>query len=249
MKKIFLLPLFLMALAGVTVAGPGLSNLDELVRVYRERQENATPASVLSWLKEGNARFVAGRSIHGGYGADARERIGVSATGQRPLAAILSCIDSRTTPELAFDVSVGDLFTARVGANVISDDVLGSLEVAVESGAKVVVVLGHTQCGGVMAACNGVELGHLTQLLEKVKPAIGAVHAHMDLDPAYAKEVGERATSNRRYVAEVSHANARQSKAQILARSELLREKAGSGEVRVVSAMFDVFTGEVRFDQ
>lgn len=249
MKKLYLATLLAFTLGGGAFAAPKLLNIDELVKVYRQRQDDATPASVLSWLKEGNARFVAGRSTHGGFVSDTRERIAVSATGQRPLAAVLSCIDSRTTPELAFDVSVGDLFTSRVGANVISDDVLASLEVAVESGAKVVVVLGHTQCGGVMAACNNVELGHLTQLLAKVKPAIETVHGRMDREPGYAKLVGERATSNPRYVAEVSHANARQSLAQILERSPLLRAKAESGEIVIRSAMFDVYTGEVTFDQ
>lgn len=249
MRKYFLIPVALSFLALSLEAAPGLGNIGELIKIYRQRQADATPASVLEWLENGNERFVAGRSSHGGYPVDSRERVLVSAPGQRPLAAVLSCIDSRTTPELAFDTSIGDLFTARVGANVISDDILGSLEVAVESGAKVVVILGHTQCGGVMAACNDVELGHLTQLLAKVKPAIRSVHERMDRDHDFAREVGERITSNRRYVAEVSHANAKQSRAQILERSSLLREKSESGEVAIVSAMFDVYSGQITFDQ
>ena len=103
---------------------------DPVLKAYRQRQANATPDSVLSWLKAGNAKFAAGQSDHGGYVIDATERRNVSAKGQRPLAVVLSCIDSRTTPELVFDMSVGDLFTTRVGANVISDDVLGGMEVS-----------------------------------------------------------------------------------------------------------------------
>jgi carbonic anhydrase len=238
----------LFLVGGVIEAAPLLRGLEDLVKIYRKRQDDATPVSVLAWLKEGNSRFVAGKSNHGGYREDARERIQISASGQRPLAAVLSCIDSRTSPELIFDVSVGDLFTARVGANVVNDDVLGSLEVAVASGAKAVVVLGHTQCGGVMAACNGVELGHLTQLLAKIRPAIEAVHSHMNQDAVYAKEVGERVTTNRRYVSEVSHANARQSMRQILDRSSFLRQKVEAGEIQIKTALFDVFTGAVTFD-
>lgn len=225
------------------------SGSEDAVRIYRQRQDNATPASVLAWLQAGNRRFSAGRSIHGGYPRDARERVRVSAQGQRPLAAILSCIDSRTAPEMVFDTSVGDLFTARVGANVINDDVLGSLEVAVASGAKVIVVLGHTDCGGVKGACSGLEYGHMTQLLERVKPAVAHTHALLDSDPVLSKVVGERVVTNRRYIAEVSHTNAVMSTQQIRDRSPILKEQLDRGEVILVTAMFDVDSGRVIFDQ
>lgn len=142
-------------------------------------------------MKQGNQRFAAGRSNHGGYLINALERAEASAKGQRPLAAILSCIDSRTSPELVFDTSVGDLFTARVGANVINDDILGSLEIAVESGAKVLVVLGHTDCGGVKGACSNLQLGHMTQLLERVKPAIKDTNEWLNKNPKLSESVGE----------------------------------------------------------
>jgi carbonic anhydrase len=226
--------------------GPA-SNLDDAVKIYRQRQTDATPASVLAWLKEGNSRFSAGRSKHGGYPKNARERIQVAAQGQRPLAAILSCIDSRTTPELAFDTSVGDLFTARIGANVINDDILGSLEIAVESGAKVIVVLGHTDCGGIKGACTGLELGHMTQLLERVKPAIQTTNTRLDKDPILSKAVGERVVGNRRYIAEISHDNADQSADQLLSRSSILREKVQRGEILLLPAVLNVDTGRVTF--
>jgi carbonic anhydrase len=215
---------------------------------YRERLDTATPKSVYAWLAAGNERFAKGASTHGGYLSDTRERIGVSAKGQRPLAVVLSCIDSRTTPELIFDTSVGDLFTARVGANVVNDDILGSLEIAVESGAHVLVVLGHTNCGGVTAACDNLQLGHMTQLLERVKPAITATHKHLDENPVLSAEVGERVISNRRYIAEVSHMNAQQSALQILERSPLLKEKVKNKELILVSALYDVDSGKVLFD-
>ena len=218
------------------------------VAAYRQRQQEATPASVLSWLQEGNRRFLAGASQHGGYPEDARERIKVAAQGQRPLAVVLSCIDSRTTPELVFDTSVGDLFTARVGANVVNDDVLGSLEIAASSGARVLVVLGHTDCGGVKAAVNGTELGHFTQLLARVKPAIKATGDRLDADPVASAQVGERVVTNRRYIAEVSHTNAAASTRAIREASPVLRELLDKGELLIVTAEFDVDTGRVIFD-
>ncbi len=226
-----------------------VSKLEDKVQVYRQRQIDATPASVLEWLKDGNSRFAIGRSKHGGYPKDARDRIQVAAKGQRPLAAILSCIDSRTTPELTFDTSVGDLFTARVGANVVNDDILGSLEIAVESGAKVIVVLGHTDCGGIKGACTGLELGHMTQLLERVKPAIQTTNTRLDGDPILSKAVGERVVGNRRYIAEISHDNAEQSADQLLSRSSILREKVQRGEILLVPAVFNVDTGRVTFNK
>ncbi len=218
------------------------------VRAYRQRQTDATPASVLAWLKDGNRRFAAGRAQHGGYVKDARERMRIAAQGQRPLAAILSCIDSRTTPELVFDTSVGDLFTARVGANVVNDDILGSLEIAVESGAKVILVLGHSDCGGIKGACTGLELGHMTQLLERVKPAIQSTNVRLDNDPVLSRAVGERIVSNRRYIAKISHDNAAMSARQLLTRSPILLEKVERGEIHLLSAVYDVDSGQVVFN-
>ena len=189
-------------------AEPTQNRISETVQTYQQRQADATPNDVLDWLKVGNSRFAVGRANHGGYLKDARRRMQISALGQRPLAAILSCIDSRTTPELVFDTSIGDLFTARVGANVTNDDIIGSLEIAVATGAKVVVVLGHTDCGGIKGACSGLDLGHMTQLLERVKPAIQTTNSRLDSDPALSKIVGDRVVSNRRYIAEISHDNA-----------------------------------------
>lgn len=215
------------------------------VQDYRARQDGATPESVLEWLMAGNRRFAAGESTHGGYLKDARERIQVSAQGQRPLAVILSCVDSRTTPEMAFDTSVGDLFTVRVGANVVNDDILGSIEISVESGAKLVMVLGHTDCGGIKGACTGLELGHMTQLLERVKPAIAVTHAKLDSDLELSKAIGERVITNRKYVAEVSHTHANLSTEQLLARSPLLREKVAKKEILLMSAIYDVDSGRI----
>lgn len=229
-------------------AGPA-QDLKAAIGQYRQRQASASPENVFDWLKAGNDRFQRGASTHGGFPVDTRSRMAVSAAGQRPLAVVLSCVDARTTPELVFDTSVGDLFTVRVGANVVNDDVLGSLEIAVESGARVLVVLGHTDCGGVKGACSHLQLGHMTQLLERVKPAIATTNALLDHDLVLSSLVGARVVTNPRYIAEVSHQNAEQSARQILERSPLLRAKVLNHEILLVSGIYDVNTGKVNFSQ
>lgn len=224
------------------------SNLSSLVSAYQERQSTATPEKVMEWLIDGNDKFSRGIAIHGGYLSDASDRVGATAGGQRPLAVVLSCIDSRTSPEIIFDMTIGDLFTVRVGANVINDDILGSLEIAVESGAKVLVVIGHTDCGGVKGACRNLQLGHMTQLLDRVKPAILDTNKYLDMNPTLSEQIGERVVGNKRYIAEVSHMNARQSARQILERSTLLNEKVKNKEIILVSGIYDVNTGKVTFD-
>ena len=223
-------------------------NSSSLTSNYQDRQSTATPEKVLVWLTDGNDKFSKGTATHGGYLTDARARIGVTAHGQRPLAVVLSCIDSRTSPEIIFDTTIGDLFTVRIGANVVNDDILGSLEIAVESGAKVLVVLGHTDCGGVKGACSNLQLGHMTQLLERVKPAISDTNKYLDMNPVISEKVGDRVVGNRRYIAEVSHMNAQQSARQILERSPLLNEKVKNKEIILISGIYDVDTGKVNFD-
>jgi carbonic anhydrase len=223
-------------------------NLDQAIQAYRDRQTSITSAEVLDFLKQGNERFAAGISNHGGYPIDATERRMVTATGQRPIATVLSCIDARTTPELVFDTAVGDLFTARVGANTINDEILGSLEIASDSGSKVLVVLGHTDCGGIKAACSNLDFGHFTQIVNKIQPAIAAANALLDADEHLATFIGPRDVSNRRYVAHVSHANAAQSVRQILEQSPIIKGKVDSGEIIVVPALYDVDTGKVTFN-
>ncbi len=229
----------------MAIAAPTFENK---VEQYQSRQTVATPKSVLNFLKEGNMRFTSGKSTHGGYPTNTLERVLVAAQGQRPLATILSCIDSRTSPELVFDTSVGDLFTARVGGTVVNEDIVGSLEIAADSGSKVIVVLGHTECGAVKGACSNLKLEHFTQLVERVKPAIAITNDRLDHNPALSNIIGERVVTNRRYIAQVSHTNAERSTAEILERSPFLKEKVQKGEIQIVTALYDIDTGKVIFD-
>jgi carbonic anhydrase len=220
----------------------------ESTQKYRARLEKATPQSVLQWMKEGNDRFRNGKSTLGGEANDARARIAITAQSQRGLAVVVSCIDSRVSPELLLDAGIGDLYAVRLGANVISEDALGSMEVAVASGAKIALVLGHTRCAGVRAACANMELEHFTQLLNKVQPAIRKANIFLDADKSKAADIGERAPGNPRYIAFVSHHNARWQAEQVLARSQTVREAVTKGETWLVPALYDVDTGAIAFD-
>ncbi|MBC5765426.1 carbonic anhydrase family protein [Ramlibacter albus] len=199
----------------------------------REAQAALTPDAVLQRLQEGNQRFTTGRQAP----RDLKMQIKATGYGQYPMASIVSCIDSRSAPELVFDQGIGDVFGVRIAGNFVNEDMLGSLEFASKvAGAKLIVVLGHTSCGAIKGACDDVALGNLTGMLGKIKPAVQSV--------AYA---GERSSKNEQFVEMVAEANVRRTVLDILNRSAVLREMADKGQLRVVGAMLDVKTGEVRF--
>jgi len=189
-----------------------------------------TPEEGLEYLKEGNARFVAGTPKHHDVPANVRR----TATGQYPFAAILSCMDSRGPVELMFDLTVGDAFSLRLAGNVVNADVLGSLEFATKiAGTELVLVLGHTRCGAVKGAIDGVVLGSLTGLLARISPAVRAAGAGSSEDDAYLERVAER--------------NVRLSMRELQDKSPVLRELITSGSVRLAGAIYDIVTGKVRF--
>src|ERR1700704_2228782 len=135
----------------------------------KETQEKLTPARALEILKEGNERFVNNIKAH----RNLLQQVNETSAGQFPFAAILSCIDSRTSAELIFDQGLGDILSIRIAGNILNEDILGSMELAVKiAGSKLIVVLGHTKCGAIEGACNNIVLGHITTLLSKIKPAI-----------------------------------------------------------------------------
>jgi len=200
----------------------------------RESQAAITPKEALAMLKEGNARFVAGRPNARNLPAKVR----ATASGQYPFAVILSCLDSRQPVELIFDQCIGDVFNARVAGNVLNDDILGSLEFACKvSGARLILVLGHSNCGAVKGAIDRVELGHLTGLLDRIKPAIAAVPA--DVQP--------RDSKNAEFVQKVADANVHLVMQQIRQRSPILREMLDQHQIGLVGGMYDLATGQVSF--
>ena len=200
------------------------------------KQNQMSADQALQVLKDGNARFVSGNTIKRDLPAQVKA---TGHDGQFPLASIVSCIDSRSAPSQVFDQGVGDLFVASVAGNVVNEDILGSLEYASKvAGTKLIVVLGHTHCGGVKGACDAVELGNLTQLVGKIRPAVNMtpdVHG------------SDRSSKNHHFVDEVAENNVKLQVKAVLDKSPVLREMAQKGQIKVVGAMLDVETGKIRF--
>ena len=208
---------------------------DPAVALTAETQAALTPMQVVQRLKDGNERFINGEAVS----RDFLGQVAQTAGGQYPMAAILGCIDSRVPHEIVFDKGVGDIFSARVAGNFVNTDILGSLEFATAvAGSKVVVVLGHTECGAVKGACDGVELGNLTATLANIAPAVYAVG---DLVP------GERSSKNADYVQAVAVENVEMTVRNMVERSTVMHNLVREGKLIVVGAMHNVSTGEVMF--
>ncbi len=200
-----------------------------------ETQAALTPDEVIQALKDGNERFLTGTPVERNFIEQVRQTAG----GQYPMAVILGCIDSRVPHEIVFDKGVGDVFSARVAGNFVNTDILGSLEFAAAvAGSKVIVVLGHTECGAVKGACDHVQLGNLTSTLANLAPALYAVGDAVE---------GERSSANAAFVQAVAEENVRQTVRQIVDRSPVLRERVASGDLVVIGAMHDVHSGAVTF--
>ncbi len=202
----------------------------------KAEQAALTPAQVLEQLRQGNERFASGKTRQ----RDMLHDQIVTAAGQYPHAVILSCIDSRAPAEFVFDAGIGDIFNARIAGNIADADLVGSMEFACKvAGAKLVVVMGHTSCGAVKGACDKVQLGNLTGLLEKIQPAVAAVH---DVP-------GERTSKNTAFVEAVAETNVRLTVERIRELSPILREMEKDGQIQMVGCSYDLETGRVRFLQ
>ncbi|MHC0440181.1 carbonic anhydrase family protein [Flavobacterium sp. 3-210] len=200
----------------------------------KEMQAAITPSKALELLKEGNQRFVSNLKINRNLLQQANE----TSDGQHPFAVILSCIDSRTSAELIFDQGLGDIFSVRIAGNIINEDILGSMEFGCKvAGSKIIVVLGHTKCGAVKGACDHVEMGNLTALLTKIRPAVD--------DETQTKE--NRNSGNASFVENVSAINVKRTVKSIMERSPILKEMIENGEIGIVGGSHDITTGEVTF--
>lgn len=222
---------FLLSTAAI-LAAPAYAD-DPLCAVFtKDRQAAVTPSVALQNLKDGNARFVAGRSIH----CDLMAQVRATASGQAPFAAVVGCIDSRVPPELVFDQQIGDIFVARVAGNFVNTDIIGSLEFATKlAGAKAIVVLGHSDCGAVKGAIDDVKLGILTATLANIRPSVAKV----------AKLKGSHSSKDPQFVQAVAEQNAKDAAALLLSESAVLRDLVTAGQVNVAAAMHDLATGVV----
>jgi len=197
----------------------------------KEIQENLSPKDAHRILIEGNKRFVQNVKAQ----RNLKEQVIETSEGQFPFAVILSCIDSRVPVELVFDQGIGDIFSVRVAGNIINEDVLGSIEYACKvAGSKIVVVLGHTKCGAVTAACRNVELGNITGLLQKIKPAVSVINPEN-------REMDDQA------IEKVAIRNVQLSIERIRAESSILSNMERNSEIAIVGALYSVTTAEVEF--
>ena len=197
----------------------------------QETQQNLTPKCAHDILAEGNKRFVQNLKAQ----RNLQEQVFETSQGQFPFAVILSCIDSRAPAELVFDQGIGDIFSVRVAGNIVNEDILGSMEYACKvAGSKIVVVMGHSKCGAVTAACNHVELGNITALLSKIQLVVKAVESNS-------------ANMTDDVIEDVAHLNVEHSIDMIKKDSSILAEMESNGEIEIVGAMYDVSTGLVEF--
>lgn len=200
----------------------------------KEMQSAITPSMALELLQEGNKRFINNLKVNRNLLQQANE----TSDGQHPFAVILSCIDSRTSAELIFDQGLGDIFSVRIAGNVINEDILGSMEFGCKvAGSKIIVVLGHTKCGAIKGACDHVEMGNLTNLLAKIRPAVD--------DEKTTTE--NRTSSNGEFVEKVATLNVKHTVKAITERSPILKELIESGQVGIVGGSHNIATGEVTF--
>ena len=203
------------------------------VTMTKERQATITPDGAVLMLKDGNERFASGKMMD----RDLTQQVKATGEAQYPYASVLSCIDSRSGPELVFDQGIGDVFAPRVAGNLVNEDILGSLEYASRvAGSRIVVVLGHTSCGAVKGACDNVKLGHLTPLLSRLRTVVDSV-----------KHIGDRSSANHEFVDLVAEANVKDVVNDIRERSQILADMEKKREIKIVGAMLNVSTGRVTF--
>ncbi|MCW3121885.1 MAG: carbonic anhydrase [Flavipsychrobacter sp.] len=199
-----------------------------------ESEPVTTPSEALQKLKEGNFRFINNMPIN----KDLLNRIAETKDGQTPFAAILSCMDSRVSSELVFDQGLGDIFSLRIAGNVVTDGILGSLEYSTAvAGAKLILVMGHTNCGAVKGACDHVEMGYLSGLLEHIKPAVEN-EKHI---------LNDRTSNNPEFVTAVAKLNVESSVSEIVNRSSIIRKLVEDYKLAIVPSMYNVATGKVSF--
>ena len=200
----------------------------------KEIRDKLTPEDAIEVLKAGNKRFVNNLKAH----RNLLEQVNETADSQHPFAVILSCMDSRTSVELIFDQGLGDIFSIRIAGNILNDDILGSLEFATAiAGSKVIVVLGHTKCGAITAACNNVTLNNLTILLDKIRPAINKE----------TETKNRRDGSNSSFVLNVTKLNVLMTIEDIKNKSNIIADLIRTGTIDIVGGIYDVDYGRVEF--
>ena len=201
--------------------------------ITKKIQSTLTPTSILADLLRGNKRYIDNKKEV----VDYMEQVKKTVEGQFPKAVILSCIDSRVPVEIIFDQSIGDVFVARVAGNFENADILGSLEYSCKvAGSRLVLVLGHESCGAVKAACDGVELGNITEMLSKIRPAVKLSAEQID---------GEPNSSNEEMVAKTVANNVLLTIDRIREKSGILKEMEDNEQIKIVGGVYHLSSGKV----
>jgi carbonic anhydrase len=217
----------------VGVVGASFGTVLAYADLTKEQRDKMTPDEIIQEMKAGNERFRSGKPRHRDLMSEAQ----ATAKGQYPAAIVFGCVDSRAPAELILDFGIGFIFNSRVAGNVADEDVLGSMEFACKAaGSKVVLVMGHTACGAIKGAIDRVQLGNLTALLAKIRPAVEATQ--------YA---GERSSKNYAFVDAVARKNVSLTIANIREKSPVLRDLESSGSIKIAGSMYNLETGIVEF--
>jgi carbonic anhydrase len=213
---------------GVTLSLPALADT-----LTAEQREKLSPDQILELMRKGNDRFARGERKNRDYLREQR----ASAAGQHPAAVLLSCIDSRAPAEVIMDLGLGDVFNARVAGNIVNEDIAGSIEFACKvAGAKVILVMGHTACGAIKGTIDGAQLGNLTGLLAKIRPAVDAT--------TYS---GTRSGKDAKFVDAVARTNVELTMKKLREMSPVITELADAKKVRIAGAMYDLATAKIDF--
>ncbi len=205
----------------------------EIAALTLEQRDAMTPQQILDAARAGNQRFLEGRKYRRDFLAEQLE----TAAGQHPAAIVLGCVDSRAPAEIIFNLGIGDVFNCRIAGNIENPDILGSIEFATKlSGAKVILVMGHSACGAVKGSIAAASLGNLTQLLDKIRPAVEAT-----------TYVGDRSADNPEFVDAVARRNVELTIANIREKSAVVAELEQAGTIKIAGAFHDLATGRVEF--
>ena len=217
----------------VGLAGASFGSPFAYADLTQEQRDKMTPDEILQQMKAGNERFRSGKPLH----RDLMREAQATAKGQYPAAIVFGCVDSRAPAELILDFGIGYIFSGRVAGNVADEDILGSMEFACKAaGSKVVLVMGHTACGAIKGAIDGVQLGNLTALLAKIRPAVETTHY-----------TGERSAKNYEFVDAVARKNVSLTVTKIRERSAVLRDLESTGNIKIAGSMYNLETGIVEF--
>lgn len=197
-------------------------------------RDKMSPQEALDILVEGNQRFVNNQTSSKDY----QSLIEITKDKQHPFASIVSCSDSRAPVELLFDQALGDIFSVRLAGNIASDKGVGSLEYACKYlDSRLIVVLGHTHCGAIKAACDDFRDGHIGEIINLIRPAMRKEKTVLE----------NRNSENEEFVAKVCELNVRTQLKQILHSSEIIEDLLEQHKLGLIGAVYDIATGDVQF--